>query len=319
MSSNNILICGDTGLVGSSIYRIFRKNSDFKLYGANSKKNNLKDYNSLLENLKYFNIDTIINASAKVGGIMANKNDNAGFLYDNMTMGMNLIHAAYESGTVKKLIFLGSSCIYPKFAKQPIKPNELLNGKLEETNEGYALAKISCMKLCQYYRKQYGLQYISLMPCNLYGYNDNYNLENSHVIPGLIRKFDLAKENNQDNVILFGDGSPKREFLFADDLANACLMMCNQNDWSIYPDIMNVGSGKEISIKELATIIKKKIEYKGKIIWNTNFPNGTPRKIMDSSVIRNFGWKPEDISIEKQIERQINIYYHEKSFDYLRI
>lgn len=320
MKTDNILICGSSGMVGSSLYRIFYKaNSSLQIYFSNSKINNLMNYNEILSFIKSNNINIIIDASAKVGGIMANKNDNVGFLYDNIRMGMNLIHAAAESGTVEKLIFLGSSCIYPKFAKQPITPDELLNGKLEETNEGYALAKITCIKLCQYYRRQHGLQFISLMPCNLFGYNDNYNLENAHVIPNLIRKFDIAKENNQSEVMLYGDGTPLREFLFADDLAKACYILYETNDWTVHPDIINVGSGKEISIEELANIIKDGIEYEGKIIWNTKYPNGTPRKLIDSSYIRNLGWEPENITFEDQMMRQIDIYRHEKIFHRIRI
>ena len=318
MKSTNILICGNTGMVGHAIYQRFRLNKNIRIYTSNSEYNNLMNYNQILEFLESKEIDIIIDCAARVGGILGNSRDNAGFLYDNMMMGFNLINAA-QKAWVKKMIFLGSSCIYPKNAENPIKPDELLNGKLEETNEGYALAKISCIKLCQYYRRQYGFQYISLMPCNLFGDFDNYNLVNAHVIPNLIRKFDIAKEKNQPQVELYGDGTPLREFLYAGDLANACHKLCQEEDWSKFPDIINVGSGVEISIKDLANLIKKYMGYNGEIIWNTNYSNGTIRKLLDSSYIRSLGWQPSNYSFEDRIKMQIQRYYNEKELKLLRI
>jgi len=227
-------------------------------------------------------------AAAKVGGIMANNTYRADFLYENLLIETNIIHNAYKSG-VKKLLFLGSSCIYPKMAPQPLKEEYLLSGYLEETNEPYAIAKIAGIKLCEAYRDQYGCNFISAMPTNMYGPNDNYHPENSHVLPALIRKFHEAKTQNLSSVTVWGDGSPLREFLYADDLADALLyLMLNYNEKMF----VNVGFGEDISIGDLAKLIKEVVGYEGSIVFDTSKPNGTPRKLMDSSRLFSLGWKP---------------------------
>lgn len=227
-------------------------------------------------------------AAAKVGGIMANNTYRADFLYENLLIETNIIHSAYKSG-VKKLLFLGSSCIYPKLAPQPLKEEYLLSGYLEETNEPYAIAKIAGIKLCEAYRDQYGCNFISAMPTNMYGPNDNYHPENSHVLPALIRKFHEAKTQNLATVTIWGDGSPLREFLYADDLADALLyLMLNYNEKLF----VNVGFGEDISIGDLAKLIKDVVGYEGSIVFDTGKPNGTPRKLMDSSRLFSLGWKP---------------------------
>jgi GDP-L-fucose synthase len=227
-------------------------------------------------------------AAAKVGGIMANNTYRADFLYENLLIETNIIHSAYKSG-VKKLLFLGSSCIYPKLAPQPLKEEYLLSGYLEETNEPYAIAKIAGIKLCEAYRDQYGCNFISAMPTNMYGPNDNYHPENSHVLPALIRKFHEAKTQNLATVTVWGDGSPLREFLYADDLADALLyLMLNYNEKMF----VNVGFGEDISIGDLAKLIKEVVGYDGSIVFDTGKPNGTPRKLMDSSRLFSLGWKP---------------------------
>jgi len=227
-------------------------------------------------------------AAAKVGGIMANNTYRADFLYENLLIETNIIHSAYKSG-VKKLLFLGSSCIYPKLAPQPLKEEYLLSGYLEETNEPYAIAKIAGIKLCEAYRDQYGCNFISAMPTNMYGPNDNYHPENSHVLPALIRKFHEAKTQSLSSVTVWGDGSPLREFLYADDLADALLyLMLNYNEKLF----VNVGFGEDISIGDLAKLIKEVVGYEGSIVFDTSKPNGTPRKLMDSSRLFSLGWKP---------------------------
>jgi GDP-L-fucose synthase len=227
-------------------------------------------------------------AAAKVGGIMANNTYRADFLYENLLIETNIIHGAYKSG-VKKLLFLGSSCIYPKMAPQPLKEEYLLSGYLEETNEPYAIAKIAGIKLCEAYRDQYGCNFISAMPTNMYGPNDNYHPENSHVLPALIRKFHEAKSENRDTVTVWGDGSPLREFLYADDLADALLfLMQHYNE----KQFVNVGYGEDISIGELAQMVKETVGFQGDIEFDTSKPNGTPRKLMDSSRLFSLGWKP---------------------------
>ena len=237
-------------------------------------------------------------AAAKVGGIMANNTYKAEFLYDNLMIETNIIHAAYKND-VKKLLFLGSSCIYPKLAPQPLKEEYLLSGFLETTNEPYAIAKIAGIKLCEYYREQYGCNYISVMPTNLYGPNDNYDLQNSHVLPALIRKFHTAKITGAPSVTLWGTGSPKREFLYVDDLANACLhLMQHYNE----KQFLNIGTGEDMPIRELAELIKKIVGYDGEIVWDTNKPDGTPRKLMDVSKAHSLGWKHE-ISLEEGIKK----------------
>lgn len=254
----------------------------------NSSELDLRDQAAVREFFTAEKPDYVILAAAKVGGIMANKSYKAEFFYDNTMIALNVIQASYENG-VKKLMNLGSSCIYPKMAPQPLKEEYLLTGPLEETNDAYAIAKISAIKMCQYYNEQYGTNFLSVMPTNLYGYNDNYDLETSHVLPALIRKFHEAKENGGP-VTLWGDGSPLREFLFADDLADAVYFLMKEKDAVDLGPFINVGTGKDISIRELAEMIAEIVGYDGEVIWDTSKPNGTPRKLMDVGRLNTLGW-----------------------------
>lgn len=229
-------------------------------------------------------------AAAKVGGIWANKTYPAEFIYSNLSIEVNVIHAAYKYG-VKKLLFLGSSCIYPRFAPQPMREDSLLTSPLEPTNEAYAIAKIAGLKMCRYYNEQYGTDFISVMPTNLYGPNDNYNLETSHVLPALIRKFHEAKVNNESFVELWGTGSPRREFMFVDDLADAVVFLMENYDYKNIGEIINIGVGKDITIKELAEMIKSTVGFAGELKWDTGKPDGTPQKLLDVSRLNALGWK----------------------------
>ncbi len=282
-----IYIAGHRGMVGSALYRKFKREGFHNIITFTSKELDLRDQSDVRDMMSKEKPDYVLLAAAKVGGIHANNTYRAEFLYDNLMIQSNLINACHK-GAVKKLLFLGSSCIYPKMAPQPIKEEYLLTDTLEPTNEPYAIAKIAGIKLCDAFRDQYGCNFISAMPTNLYGPNDNYDLQNSHVLPALIRKFHEAKKNNTPEVIMWGTGSPLREFLHVDDLADACyFLMENYNE----PGPINVGSGVEISIKELAETIKKTVGYTGKIVNDTDKPDGTPRKLMDVSKIQNMGWK----------------------------
>ena len=274
-------------MVGKSCWKVLSNNGFNNLIGKSSKELNLtiqKDVKDFIHSQKP---DIIINAAAKVGGIYANNKYPFNFLMDNMLIQNNLIQSALSSD-VKKFIFLGSSCIYPRLAEQPIKEEYLLRGELEPTNQWYAIAKISGLKLIQSIRKQFGKKYISLMPTNLYGPNDNFDYETSHVLPALIRKFHDAKLNQKSNVVLWGSGTPLREFLHVDDLAHAVLFCI---DRELNEDLYNVGTGLEISIKDLANIIKNEVGYSQKIVWDSIKPDGTPRKLLDVSKLHNLGWK----------------------------
>ncbi len=275
-------------MVGSAIWRCLQKNGFNNLIGKSSKELDLRnqaEVNSFFENEKP---QFVFLAAAKVGGIQANNIYRADFLFDNLSIQNNVIHAAWEN-KVEKLLFLGSSCIYPKMATQPLKEEYLLTGPLEETNEPYAIAKIAGIKLCESYRRQYGVNFISAMPTNLYGPNDNYDLNNSHVLPALIKKMHQAKSTNADKVEIWGTGTPRREFLHVDDLANACLhLMLNYNE-EIF---VNVGSGEDLSIGELAIMVKEIVGFEGKLIFNSDKPDGTPRKLMDVSKMKSLGWNP---------------------------
>ncbi|MEX0921063.1 MAG: GDP-L-fucose synthase, partial [Candidatus Pacearchaeota archaeon] len=242
-------------------------------------------------------------AAAKVGGIKANNDFPADFIYDNIMIQTNIIHSAYKN-KVKKLLFLGSSCIYPKHSEQPMKEEYLLSGKLEPTNEPYAIAKITGIKMCQAYNRQHNTHFISAMPTNLYGPNDNFDLNTSHVLPALIRKFHDAKTNNQEEVVMWGTGKPKREFLHVNDLADACLFLMENYDEN---EIINIGSGEEVSIKELAELIRKIVGFEGKITNDTTKPDGTPRKLLDTTKLTNLGWKPK-ISLEEGIKETYEYY-----------
>lgn len=275
-------------MVGSAIWRCLQKNGFNNLIGKSSKELDLRnqaEVNSFFKNEKP---QYVFLAAAKVGGILANNMYRADFLFDNLSIQNNVIHASWEN-KVEKLLFLGSSCIYPKMAPQPLKEEYLLTGLLEQTNEPYAIAKIAGIKLCESYRRQYGANFISAMPTNLYGPNDNYDLNNSHVLPALIKKMHNAKVTNADKVEIWGTGSPKREFLHVDDLANACLHLMLNYDEEIF---VNVGSGEDLSIGELALMVKQIVGFEGELIFNSDKPDGTPRKLMDVSKMKSLGWKP---------------------------
>ena len=282
-----IYIAGHKGMVGSAIYRKLVKEGFTNFVTRSSSELDLRNQQQVSDFFTQEKPEYVFLAAAKVGGIIANNTYRADFLYDNLQIQNNIIHSSYVNG-VTKLMFLGSSCIYPKLASQPLKEEYLLTGTLEETNEPYAIAKIAGIKMCDAYRAQYGCNYISVMPTNLYGYNDNYHPQNSHVLPALIRRFHEAKEQNAAEVIIWGTGSPMREFLFADDLAEACYyLMQNYNE----PGLVNIGTGEDLSIKELALLIGKTVGYTGEIKFDTSKPDGTPRKLMDVSKLANAGWK----------------------------
>ena len=289
-----IYIAGHRGMVGSAILRTLQENGFENFLLKTSEEVDLRnqhDVNSLFEEAKPV---YVFLAAAKVGGIVANNTYRAAFLYDNLLIESNIIHAAYRTG-VKKLLFLGSSCIYPKLADQPLKEENLLTGALEPTNEPYAIAKIAGIKLCEAYRDQYGCNFISAMPTNLYGQGDNYHPQDSHVIPGMIRKFHEAKTNNSPEVYIWGSGTPLREFMYVDDLADACLFLM---EYYNEKQFVNVGTGEEISINELAITVKEIIGYEGNIEYDKTKPDGTPRKLMDSSRLHNLGWKHKTSLVE---------------------
>ncbi len=284
---DKIYIAGHRGMVGSAITRKLQKEGFTNFLTRTSSELDLKNQAAVQAFFEKERPDHVFLAAAKVGGIMANNIYRGEFLYDNLMIQNNTIDAAYRSG-VKKLMFLGSSCIYPKLAPQPSKEDYLLTVLLEETNEPYAIAKIAGIKLCDAYRSQYGANFISVMPTNLYGPNDNYDLNTSHVLPALIRKFHEAKKNSSPSVVLWGSGKPRREFLHADDLADACyFLMQNYNE----PGLVNVGVGEDLEIKELALLISKIVGYDGPIEHDRTKPDGTPRKLMDVSKLHSFGWK----------------------------
>ena len=274
-------------MVGSAIYRKLQEKGFYNFVLKTSKELDLRNQQAVSDFFQVQKPDYVFLAAAKVGGIIANSTYRADFLYENLAIQNNVIHSAYKT-SVKKLMFLGSSCIYPKLAPQPLKEEYLLSGFLEETNEPYAIAKIAGIKLCEAYRMQYGCDFISVMPTNLYGPNDNYDLKNSHVLPAMIRKFHEAKEFKNESVTLWGTGSPMREFLHADDLAEACAyLMENYSE----PQFINVGTGIDITIKELAETVSKIVGFEGRLVWDTTKPNGTPRKLMDVSKLHEQGWK----------------------------
>ena len=291
-----IYVSGHRGMVGSAIVRELNRLGYHNIITRASKELDLRNQEAVASFYKETQPEYVFVASAKVGGIHANNVYRADFLYDNLMIQNNLIHGAYVN-KVKKLMFLGSSCIYPKLAPQPLKEEYLLSGYLECTNEPYAIAKITGIKMCEAYRDQYGCNFISAMPTNLYGLNDNYHPENSHVLPALIRKFHEAKEQNASEVTIWGDGSPMREFLFADDLANALVyLMLNYDE----KQFVNVGFCNDITIKELAETIARVVGFEGNHVYDSSKPNGTPRKLMDSSRLFATGWKPS-IDLEKGI------------------
>jgi GDP-L-fucose synthase len=291
-----IYVAGHRGLVGSAIVRAIESSGNHSWTGKTHSELDLLDRKAVFYYVASEKPDAIIIAAAKVGGIHANNTFPVQFLSENLQIETNLMDAAHAAG-IPRLLFLGSSCVYPKLAQQPIKEEYLLTGELEKTNEAYALAKISGLKLVQAYRRQYGHKWISAMPTNMYGPGDNFDLENSHVLPALIRKFHDAKTRGDDKVTLWGSGSPLREFLQADDLASACLFLLENYDDEI---AINVGTGKDISIKELAELVKSIVGFEGKIDWDSSKPDGTPRKLLDVSRMTALGWKPK-ISLEDGI------------------
>lgn len=284
---DKIYIAGHTGMVGSSLVRLLQEKGYTNLVFKTSKELDLTNQEQVSSFFKKERPKYVFLAAAKVGGIVANNTYRAQFLYENLMIESNVIHQSYVNG-VKKLLFLASSCIYPKFANQPIKENELLQGALEPTNEPYAIAKIAGIKLCENYNKQYGTNFISVMPTNLYGPNDTYDLKNSHVLPALLQKFHDAKINKLKSVEVWGTGTPKREFLHVDDLAAACYFLMKNYQGNIP---VNIGTGEDISIKELAMLIKDIVGFKGEIYWNVDKPDGTPRKLLDVSFLHELGWK----------------------------
>ena len=284
-------------MVGSAIVRELRRQGYTNMITRSHAELDLTRQSDVEKFFESERPEYVFLAAAKVGGIAANSNALADFMYINMMIAMNVINAAWRNDC-KKLEFLGSSCIYPRMAAQPIKEEYLLTGALEKTNEAYALAKISGLKYCEYLNRQYGTDYISVMPCNLYGVNDNYHPENSHVLPALIRRFHEAKTRRAPSVTCWGDGSPLREFLYVDDLAEACVFLMENYSGD---ETVNVGSGAEISIRELTKLVAEVVGYDGEILWDTSRPNGTPRKVMDTSKVRAMGWRPRT-SLREGIE-----------------
>jgi GDP-L-fucose synthase len=308
---SKIYIAGHNGLVGSAIKRNLEKKKFKNLIYRTRKELDLMNEKAVRNFFEKEKPEYVFLAAAKVGGIVANRDYPADFIYQNLQIQNNVIHSSYLTG-VRKLLFLGSSCIYPKFAPQPMKEEHLLTGELEKTNEPYAIAKIAGIKMCQSYNRQYGTNFIACMPTNLYGPNDNFDLESSHVLPAIIRKFHEAKENKSKKIILWGTGLPKREFLYVDDLADACIFLMKKYNPGKKENekgeiFLNIGTGKDLSIKELANIVKEAVNYQGEIIYDTSKPDGAPRKLLDVSKINNLGWKYK-IGLETGIRKTYEWY-----------
>ena len=284
-----IYVAGHRGLVGSAIWRELQRRGFTALIGRTHAELDLLDGPAVRKFYASEKPEYVVDAAARVGGILANDQHPAEFLYQNLQIQSNLIHEAHQAG-VRKLLFLGSSCIYPRLAPQPMKEEYLLSGPLEPTNQWYAVAKIAGIKMCQAYRRQYGCDFISAMPTNMYGPNDNYDLQNSHVLPALIRKFHEAKAANAPTVTCWGTGSPLRDFLYADDLARACVFLLENYSEEQF---INIGAGKEVSVQELTETVKRVIGFAGEIVWDTTKPDGMPRKLMDSSRLLALGWRPQ--------------------------
>ena len=298
--NSKIYIVGHMGLVGSSLVRKFRKEGFTNILGETSKDLDLRDQSAVNKYFNEFKPEYVIHAAGKVGGINANNTYRAEFIYDNIMMEVNVIHAAHIH-KVKKLLFLGSSCIYPKMAPQPIKEEYLNTGYLEPTNQPYAIAKIAGIEMCESYRTQYGCNFISAMPTNLYGTNDNYHPENSHVLPALIRRIILAKKENDPSVVIWGTGTTRREFMHVDDLADACFFLLQNYNEAGH---INIGWGSDVSIKDLAILISSEVGYTGTLEFDTTKPDGTPRKLLDTSKINKLGWRPS-ITLEDGIRLTI--------------
>ncbi len=307
---STIYIAGHNGMVGSAILRRLKKDGYSDFIFRSSKELDLRNQQAVADFFRKEKPEYVFLAAAKVGGIQSNNTYRAEFIYDNLMIQNNVIHQSYVNG-VRKLLFLGSSCIYPKLAPQPLKEEYLLTNELEYTNEPYAIAKIAGIKMCQAYRSQYGCNFISLMPTNLYGPNDNYDLEKSHVLPALLRKFHEAKINGLQQVTVWGTGGPRREFLHVDDAADAAyFLMKNYND----PEIVNVGTGEDVTIKELALLIKDIIGFKGELVFDTTKPDGTPRKLLDVTKLNRLGWKysiPLKIGIESTYKEMVAKLYQQ--------
>ena len=302
-----IYVAGHRGLVGSSIIRTLKSQGFNNIIGKLKSELDLREQNPVRDFFEEEKPDYVFLAAAKVGGINWNKTNPAEFIYDNLSIQNHVIDAAYRSG-VKKFMFLGSACIYPKVAEVPIKEESLMTGPLEPSNEGYALSKIAGMRMCAFYRRQYNFNAISVMPANLYGANDNFIPEHGHVIPGLIRKMFDAKTKNEEKVVCWGDGSPTREFLHVDDLADACVFLMNTYNEE---EFVNVGSDVEIKIKDLANLIKELVGYEGFLDWDTSRPNGTPKRVMDNSKLFNMGWSPK-VGFEQGLRQTIEWYVDNK-------
>ncbi|POB13200.1 GDP-L-fucose synthase [Halobacteriovorax sp. DA5] len=304
---DKILILGRTGLVGSSIVRKLEKEGYERILAPSRSELNLQDQNQVNKYFEKNDPHYVVLAAAKVGGILANDTYSADFIFENLTIQQNVIGAAaFKTQNLSKFIFLGSSCIYPKECSQPIKEDYLLTGPLEKTNEAYAIAKIAGLKLCQHIRKQYNKEFISLMPTNLYGVNDNYDLNNSHVIPGLIARLQNAIDNNESDFKVWGTGTPRREFLYVDDLADACIHILKHDDPNI-SDIINVGTGIDITIRELVNILTELMQYKGKVSYDSSKPDGTMLKRLDTTLINKYGWQPK-VSLKEGLKIAIEFY-----------
>jgi GDP-L-fucose synthase len=308
LTSSKIYVAGHNGMVGSAIVRALKQRGFHNLVLRSSKDLDLRNQLQVNQFFLTEKPEYVYLAAAKVGGILANNTYPANFLYDNMMIQNNVIHAAFEH-KVKKLLFLGSSCIYPKFANQPIEEKELLSGYLESTNEAYAIAKISGIEMVKFYRRQYGVDFISAMPTNLYGINDNFDLQNSHVLPALIRKFHEAKINNHSKVVMWGTGKAKREFLYVDDLADACLHLMEHYSNELH---VNIGTGDDVAIIDLANLIKEIVQYKGEIINDLTKPDGTPRKLLNVNLLSSIGWKYKT-SLEQGIREVYKWYLENES------
>lgn len=299
--NSKIYIAGHKGLVGSALVRLLKKKHYENLILIEKKQLNLLNQKDVLNFFKKEKPEYVFLAAAKVGGIIGNKRYPADFIYQNLQIQNNIIHSSHLS-KVKKLLFLGSSCIYPKFSKQPIEEKELLSGYLEPTNEAYAIAKIAGLKMCQFYSQQYGDNFISCMPTNLYGINDNFDEENGHVIPSLIKKFSNAIKNKEEKITCFGTGLPKREFLYIDDMATACFKI--MKEYEDTENTINIGTGEDIKILDLVNMISEFFNFKGEIFWDKTKPDGTPRKVLKINKIKKMGWEPK-FSLEKGLSKTI--------------
>jgi GDP-L-fucose synthase len=313
MNKRRLYIAGHTGMVGSALLRAARQTNEFELVTATRSELDLCDAEATLRFLETHRPDCVIIAAAKVGGILSNSTYPADFLYDNLVMTTGLVQASFKTG-VRRLLYLGSSCIYPKHAPQPIPESALLTGPLETTNEAYAVAKIAGLKLCAAYRKQHGVLFHSAMPTNLYGPGDNYHPEHSHVIPGLIHRFHLSKAQGLPEVVIWGSGSPLREFMYVDDLASACFHLLTLEN---PPDWVNVGYGSDVTILELAKAVARTVGYTGNITTDLSKPDGTPRKLMDSTLLRSTGWQPT-VDLEHGLRLAYADYLHAKESHVLR-